>query len=291
MLYSMTGYGRGQKQGNKGHYLVEIRAVNSKGCDLRLRLPLQFQAKEMELRRLLQQRLGRGKIDFSLQLSQAEKSDYRIDEGAFLAYAKQLKALGAELEVPAGDLLYTVSRLPAVVVQNDDSLSEESWAELLAAVDLAIAQFDSFRAEEGLAMQKDLLGRVEEIEALLQELPRHEEERLQNVRERLQNNLESISLKKELDENRFEQELLYYLDKLDISEEKVRLAQHCQYFKEVLLAKQPAQKGKKLNFINQEMGREINTLGSKANHAPIQRLVIQMKEEADKIKEQLANVL
>ncbi len=291
MIHSMTGFGRSQLVHQEQSITVEIKSINSKAFDVRMRLPLHYQSKEMLLRRLLSQRLMRGKIDLSLNVLSNSQTDYRIDSHAFEAYYYQLQELAGNLGMDKGDLLYTVSRLPGVVVQNEDEASEEEWKKVEAVVLETIDKLQAFRAQEGDAMQQDMLARIQKIQELLAEVPQHEAARMERVRQRLQQNLEQFKTNNKIDENRFEQELIYYIDKLDISEEKTRLQQHCQYFLEVIEDSVLASKGKKLNFIIQEIGREINTLGAKANYAELQRIVVQMKDEADKVKEQLANVL
>lgn len=287
----MTGYGRSQSVHQDQSITVEIKSINSKSFDVRTRLPLHYQSKEMELRRLLNQRLKRGKVDLNLNVLSNSHTDYKIDSHAFEAYFYQLQELSGNLGIDKGDLLYTVSRLPGVVVQNEDEVSNEEWSFVKTAVEKALDQLQNFRTEEGAAMQADMTGRIEQISELLGEVPQHEAKRIERVRERLQNNLDQFRNNNKIDENRFEQELIYYIDKLDITEEKTRLQQHCQYFLQVIDDEKLETKGKKLNFIIQEIGREINTLGAKANYADLQRIVVQMKDEADKIKEQLSNVL
>ena len=290
MLYSMTGYGRaqGQFQGQTIH--IEIKSLNSKSLDLRLRLPQVYQSKELELRRLLSEAVIHGKLDFSLHIENALEADYRIDPGLFEHYHRQLKQLAERQGLEPGDLLYTLSRLPGVVVPQEAAIEEGHWQIVLDTVALALERFKDYRRTEGAQLQADVCQRVALIQDLLKEVEPLEAERLTRVRQRIAQNFEKAELKLKVDENRFEQEMIFYLEKFDISEEKTRLSQHCQYFLEVIEA-EALTKGSKLNFIMQEMGREINTIGSKANSADIQRLVVQMKDEAEKIKEQLANIL
>jgi uncharacterized protein (TIGR00255 family) len=291
MIHSMTGYGRSQSVHQEQSITVEIKSINSKSFDVRMRLPLHYQSKEMDLRRILNQRLKRGKVDLNLNVLSNSHTDYKIDSHAFEAYFYQLQELAGNLGIDKGDLLYTVSRLPGVVVQNEDEVSDDEWQLVKDAVEKALDQLQGFRAEEGAAMHADMTERINWIVKLLAQVPEHEEARLERVRQRLQTNLEQFRTNNKIDENRFEQELIYYIDKLDINEEKTRLQQHCQYFLQVMDDEDLESKGKKLNFIIQEIGREINTLGAKANYAELQRIVVQMKDEADKIKEQLGNVL
>jgi len=292
MLHSMTGYGRIQKSFDNHTVTVEIKSINSKTFDLRVRLPMLYQSKEIELRRLLGNELIRGKVDFTLQLSGSANSDFRIDSSNFDAYFNQLNEIAGNLGLDKGDLMYTITRLPGVVVQNDGDISEEDWAEMELLIMEAIKKTNAFREQEGLVLMNDMKMRIDMILSLLIQVEPFEKERIERVRQRISNNFEQFIPAAKIDENRFEQEILYYLDKLDITEEKTRLLQHCNFFQQVCADKKDSlDKGKKLNFIIQEIGREINTLGSKANFADIQRIVVMMKDEADKIKEQLANIL
>jgi uncharacterized protein (TIGR00255 family) len=288
----MTGYGRIQKSFDNHTVTVEIKSINSKTFDLRVRLPMLYQSKEIELRRLLGNELIRGKVDFTLQLSGSANSDFRIDSSNFDAYFNQLNEIAGNLGLDKGDLMYTITRLPGVVVQNDGDISEEDWAEMELLIMEAIKKTNAFREQEGLVLMNDMKMRIDMILSLLIQVEPFEKERIERVRQRISNNFEQFIPAAKIDENRFEQEILYYLDKLDITEEKTRLLQHCNFFQQVCANKKDSlDKGKKLNFIIQEIGREINTLGSKANFADIQRIVVMMKDEADKIKEQLANIL
>lgn len=286
----MTGYGRAQGlfQGQTIH--VELKSLNSKGFDLRLRTPQLYQAKELEFRRLLSKALIRGKVECNIYLENPLESDYQIDPSLFEHYHKQLKNLAEQGGLEPGDLLYTLTRLPGVVVQKEGQLQEEHWQALCAIMEQAVEALNGFRLAEGKETEADIRERVELISQYLLAIEPLEEERMGRVKERIRQNLDKAELKLRIDENRFEQELIYYLEKYDISEEKLRLKQHCRYFVEVL-DKEVASKGSKLNFIMQEMGREINTIGSKANSADIQRFVVQMKDEAEKIKEQVSNIL
>jgi uncharacterized protein (TIGR00255 family) len=292
MLHSMTGYGRIQKSFDNYNVTVEIKSINSKTFDLRVRLPMLFQSKEIELRRLLGNELIRGKVDFSLHLSGSANSDFRIDTSTFEAYYNQLQEISGKFGLDKGDLLYTVTRLPGVVVQNDGDVSEEEWAQMELLIMEAVRKTNAFREQEGLVLTNDMKMRIDTILTLLLQVEPFEKERMEKVRQRISGNFDQFIPAGKMDENRFEQEILYYLDKLDITEEKTRLLQHCNFFQQVCADKKDSlDKGKKLNFIIQEIGREINTLGSKANFAEIQRIVVMMKDEADKIKEQLANIL
>lgn len=290
MLYSMTGFGRAKKNFEKQVITVEIKSLNSKGLDIRTRLAAQYQSKEIELRKKVQEAVVRGKVDIVLSVESIGDTDYKIDQNAFQNYYNQLNELTGAYGLPQGDILYTVTRLPGVIVQNTDEVDETLWEEVLETLDQAIENFNSFRIEEGAAMLKDIELRIENVAQLLEQVEPFEANRLEKMRTRLLTNLEQAQLNGKIDDNRFEQEMTYFLDKFDLTEEKIRLSQHCVYFKEIIGNKDNS-KGKKLGFILQEMGREINTLGSKANSADLQRIVVQMKDEADKVKEQLANIL
>ncbi len=292
MLHSMTGYGRSQKTFDSQTVTVEIKSINSKTFDLRVRLPLQYQTKEIELRRLLTSKLIRGKVDFNISLSGTANSDFKIDSTAFEAYYFQLLEMSGNLGIDKGDILSTVSRMPGVVVQNDSEVEDEKWNQIETVIESAIKHLNAFREQEGLVLLEDMKMRIETILRLLSDVTPLEEGRMERVRQRINDNLEQFVPTAKIDQNRLEQEILYYLDKLDITEEKIRLQQHCNFFLEVCHdRKDSLDKGKKLNFIIQEIGREVNTLGSKANLADIQRIVVMMKDESDKIKEQLANIL
>lgn len=290
MLYSMTGFGRAEKTTPSQRIVVEIKSINSKTFDLRMRISPQYQSKEIELRKLLNNHLVRGKVDVVLSAESTVGNEQTINKIVFNNYFRDLKELATENNIEPGDLLYTITRLPGVIVQNDSSVSEGNWEEVLEVIQETLAAVDEFRNEEGLSTAKDVSSHIQTIQELLAEVNPEENVRIDKIRSRLLASLEQLQVQGKVDENRLEQEMIYYLDKFDLNEEKVRLQQHCTYFVEEL-EKDKMDKGKKLGFILQEIGREINTLGSKANSAEIQRVVIQMKNEADKIKEQLANVL
>lgn len=291
MLYSMTGFGRAERTTNTQRIVVEIKSINSKSFDLRTRISTQYQSKEIELRKLINSNLIRGKVDLTLTVENTLENEHSINKQAFDNYYNDLMGIMSKHStIDNGDLLYTITRLPGVIVQNNDAVDEESWATILEVINEALSALNDFRAEEGKATLEDIQSHISKIEALLQRVNPAEDERVEKIRARLLSSLEQLQVKGKVDENRLEQEMIYYLDKFDLNEEKVRLQQHCTYFVDEL-NKTVLSKGKKLNFILQEIGREINTLGSKANSAEIQRLVIQMKNEADKIKEQLSNIL
>jgi len=286
----MTGFGRSEKTTASLRIVAEIKSINSKSFDLRARISPLFQSKEIELRKALNKALIRGKVDITLLVETIDGNEHAINKQAFNNYCRDLSALAMQHNIGNGDLLYTITRLPGVIVQNEDAIDAEQWNAVLATVQEAIEALLSFRKEEGQATAIDIQNHINNIQSLLEKVEPAEQGRIDKIRARLLSSLEQLQVKGKVDENRLEQEMIYYLDKFDLNEEKIRLEQHCHYFLEEL-AKNVASKGKKLNFILQEIGREINTLGSKANSADIQRIVIQMKNEADKIKEQLANIL
>lgn len=291
MLYSMTGYGRVQKPFQDKIIIAEIRSLNSKYSDLRLKIPQNYREKEGDLRRLITDGTHRGKIDFSLEIqSNAGDEEYTLNAPLFKKYFQELTKLQQELEMGTSDLMQAILKLPNVVATNDQELNPEEWKAVKKVVEEILDKIQEFRETEGAVIEDDMTKRVQLIEEGLDQLPAFESERTEKMRQRIYQNLEEYLSKDNIDENRFEQEILFYLEKMDITEEKVRLAQHCKYFKEELGNKKTL-KGRKLSFITQEMGREINTLGAKAYSSDIQKVVVSMKDELEKIKEQVANSL
>jgi len=291
MLLSMTGYGRASGHINGKTISVEIRTLNSKLTDLKMRLPGDYKEKEIEIRKLVTQHAERGKIDLLMDVQSDDGGALvTLNESMFRGYHRELTRLAKELDIPQHDILQTIMRIPNVASTPSGEVDEEEWDAVCRILTEALDQLRAFRDQEGDALEIDLQLRVDNILKLLAQVPPFEGERFTRMRERLHNNMEEVFGKEKLDSNRFEQEILYYLEKMDITEEKVRLEQHCKYFVEQIKNKELSG-GRTLNFISQEMGREINTLGAKAYDANIQRLVVQMKDELEKIKEQLANVL
>lgn len=271
--------------------MVEIRSLNSKLTDVRFRMPQNYREKEPDLRRILTQKLERGKIDVVIDVQSLQGDDeYSLNVSLFKKYYQALSALAQELNIPQGDIIQSILRLPNIVAPEANTVDEEEWQAVLEAIDKATASFMEFRETEGAAMEGDLRMRIAYITDTLLQLDPHEKERVDKLRQRLHQNLEEYLGKENIDENRFEQEILFYLEKIDLTEEKVRLEQHCKYFLGELDEKL-TMKGRKLNFIAQEMGREINTMGAKAYSSEIQRFVVAMKDELEKIKEQVANSL
>jgi uncharacterized protein (TIGR00255 family) len=290
MLLSMTGFGRATQTIGEKTISVEIRSLNSKYTDLRFKLPNNYKEKEPILRKMIADRSERGKVDVNLEVKSVRGDDeYAINLPLFRKYVLELSALAKELGVEKGDLMQTVVRIPNVIAAGDEGIDEEEWKTVQATVTEALDRFEDFRLTEGAAMEKDLRMRIETIASLLEKVDPFEKERIQRLRQRMRQHLEEFLNKENVDENRFEQEVVFYIEKIDITEEKVRLEQHCKFFIEQLELTNKTTKGRKLSFISQEIGREINTLGAKAYSSDIQRIVVAMKDELEKIKEQVAN--
>lgn len=289
MLLSMTGYGRASSTYEKKTISVEVRSLNSKYTDIRLKVPSNFREREHQLRKLLTNKAERGKIEMTIEVKSMTGDDgYGLNMPLFKKYFSELSALADELGTSKEGLMQGILRIPNVVMAEDSDIDEEEWKAILNTVNEALDKFHSFRLAEGAAMEEDLRLRVNNILQALEQVNPFEKERIVLLQNRLRQNLQEFFGKENVDENRFEQEVIFYLEKIDITEEKVRLAQHCQYFLEQLDNKKTT-KGRTLSFISQEMGREINTLGAKAYSADIQRLVVGMKDDLEKIKEQIAN--
>ena len=290
MVKSMTGFGKGEAALRNKKITVEIRSLNSKQLDLSLRLPAVYRQSEYEIRNLIARTIQRGKVDVFVTVeSQAVETSARINREVFREYLRQMNDTLSFSGIDAGydAILPVIMRLPDVVATEAEAISEEEHAALLAAVEAAAAHLDAFREQEGAILIADLLRRVELIEQYKTEVVPFEKARTETVKARILDNLSKLAV--DVDHNRLEQEMIFYLEKLDITEEKVRLTNHCNYFREVASSEEGA--GRKLGFIAQEMGREINTMGSKANEPNIQILVVKMKDELEKIKEQVLNIL
>ena len=287
----MTGYGIASFDAGNTKYTVEIKSLNSKFLELTLRLPKIFSDKEFQLRNDCNKQIERGKVSLTINVEQ-QNGVVRaagINTVLLKQYYEQLKAVGAELGEPTNNLLQLALGLPEVVKYDEESVSEDEWKIVEKTFNQAVAAFQQFRADEGNVLEQDLKYRIGIILQNLKLVEVEEPKRVPLIRERLNQFLLEATNREAIDQNRFEQELIYYIDKLDITEEKIRLKTHCDYFVETL--KNADANGKKLGFIAQEIGREVNTLGSKANDANMQKLVVGMKEELEKIKEQLLNVL
>ena len=290
MVKSMTGFGKGEAALRNKKITVEIRSLNSKQLDLSLRLPAVYRQSEYEIRNLIARTIQRGKVDVFVTVeSQAVETSARINREVFREYLRQMNDTLSFSGIDAGydAILPVIMRLPDVVATEAEAISEEEHAALLAAVEAAAEHLDAFREQEGAILIADLLRRVELIEQYKTEVVPFEKARTETVKARILDNLSKLAV--DVDRNRLEQEMIFYLEKLDITEEKVRLTNHCNYFREVASSEEGA--GRKLGFIAQEMGREINTMGSKANEPNIQILVVKMKDELEKIKEQVLNIL
>ncbi len=292
MIRSMTGYGKQQQQVGSGKITVEIKSLNSKQLDLNLRLPADLKQLEFDLRNRISESVRRGKVDFYVTIEDSDlKKVGRIDREVAAAAFEQLNEMAYALRIQLPqDMASLLLKFPGVIANGDgDVMLPESLSKALTSTALSVLhEFDAFRMQEGQALKLDILSHINLIISLLDEVTPFENQRTELLKNRLMKNVSEVSDHLKFDPNRFEQELIYYLEKLDISEEKVRLRQHCNYFMEAI---DEDYAGKKLGFIVQEIGREINTLGSKANDAQIQRIVVQMKDELEKIKEQLFNVL
>ncbi len=285
MIQSMTGFGKHVIQLPTKKITVELKSLNSKSLDLNARMPQAYREKELELRKTIASALVRGKIDFALYVEiTGDETSTEVNQAVVKQYIKQLRAIadGDDLR-----LMEMALRLPDTLKTERDDIDPEEYQGILEALKESLREIQTFRSEEGRILEKDFAARLDTLKSLLQQVMAIDPERLGAIRERLDKAL--ADLKVEVDANRFEQELIYYLEKFDITEEKVRLENHLNYFKETMDSDDS--NGKKLGFISQEIGREINTIGSKANYAPMQQLVVQMKDELEKIKEQMLNVL
>ena len=298
MIYSMTGYGKAESQIANKKLIVEIRSLNSKSMDLNVRIAPQLRSKELEIRTLISQRLERGKVDLSIYYQDAAQGDTAsafapINRDAFIYYYKELSSLQHELGIPSQDLVATIMRMPDVTkLQDQSDITDEEWAIVLQTIEAAVAQFNAFREQEGASLYRMFCEKLDAIAALLSDVEPYEQGRVEKIKSRIEANLEQLSAatQQAIDRNRLEQEMIFYLEKLDITEEKVRLTNHLKYFRETM-DNEGSGVGKKLGFIAQEMGREINTLGSKSNQSEMQIIVVKMKDILEQIKEQVLNVL
>ena len=288
----MTGFGKATVNSGAKKIVIEVKSLNSKQLDVSLKTPSLYKEKDIEIRGLVKERLDRGKVDMFIYFdNEGEEKEVAINKGVVAQYFRQMVEIAGELGVDPdrGELLQTAMRFPDSLQVKTEELEEEEWLRLREGILEALERLNRFREQEGRVLIADILGRVETIRGLAAEVPRFEEQRVPAIRQRLQEKMKEWGEVKNVDENRLEQEIIYYLEKLDITEEKVRLANHCRYFVET--AEREEAPGRKLGFIAQEMGREINTMGSKANDHDIQKLVVRMKDELEKIKEQCLNVL
>ncbi len=282
----MTGFGKASLQLPTKKITIEIKSLNSKGLDLNVRMPSVFREMELGLRNQIAQQLERGKVDFSMYIEvTGEETSTKVNAPIVKAYIRQMRDILPEAD--ATELMKMAVRMPDALKTERDEIDENEWQQIQSVIDEALININNFRKDEGASLEKEFRLRIGNIRSFMEQALQLDPERIQLIKERLQNAI--TELQANVDENRFEQELIYYLEKLDITEEKVRLGNHLDYFLETLSGKEA--NGRKLGFITQEMGREINTMGSKSNHAGMQKLVVQMKDELEKIKEQVLNVL
>ncbi len=292
-MQSMTGFGKAVSEFSNKKVVIEVKSLNSKQLDLYTKINYFYRSKELEIRNLVQQELGRGKVELSLVVDQVSEATagVQINKVAFNNYVNQIKEISEESGVALpNDWFTVVMRMPEVLkAEQNEELSDEEWEQTLSAIKEALKALNEFRSQEGEGLKKFFIERIDTIRGYLAEVPNYEKARIDKIKARLEENLATLEEKVSLDSGRLEQEMIFYIEKLDISEEKQRLAKHLDYFIETM-EKEPAC-GKKLGFIAQEMGREINTLGSKSNCSELQVLVVNMKDELEKIKEQVLNVL
>ena len=289
MLRSMTGFGKASDNYKSKKYSVELRSLNSKSMDLNTRMSSYFKELDTPIRKVISEKLGRGKVDFSLSVETvSDESAFSINHELAKVYYKELKSINDSLGETTEDYLSVILRMPDIFNTSvEEELEDEEKAFVLSVVNTAVDSINNFRRKEGEDLEREFTARIEDIRTALNGVPQYEEARIETIRERMKKGLEDIQTGT-YDDNRFEQEMIFYIEKLDISEEKMRLSNHLDYFLETMIL---PESGKKLGFIGQEIGREINTLGSKSNHAEMQKLVIGMKDNLEKIKEQILNTL
>jgi uncharacterized protein (TIGR00255 family) len=287
----MTGFGKTEFEIGNKKYTLEVKSLNSKQLYINTRIPALYRQKDIEIRRLMSEMLTRGKVDFALYLDNlGEESNSKINAAIVKDYFKQLKTVYKELGLTVNEtIMQSIMRLPDTVKMTYEELDENEWLVVRENLIKTLEDLNRFRDQEGLALKVDIDTNIANILDLLDQVEPHETQRMENVKAKIMDSLNEMQLNGNVDKNRFEQELIYYMEKLDINEEKVRLANHCSYFTETMNEDEPS--GRKLGFIAQEIGREINTLGSKANESNLQRIVVQMKDNLEKIKEQVLNVL
>jgi len=292
MLKSMTGFGKATVELENKKVSIEIKSLNSKQLDIYTRIPNIYKEKDLLLRNILKTKLERGKVELSLHIETVgSNKETKINLPIVKEYYSQLYNLSKELDldIQSENILQTIIKMPDSMKVEQQELDEAEWDKILEAVMSAVEDLLGFRDQEGQVLENDILSHIKNIDDLHNQVSQYEERRIQTVRNRISDNLKDLVEKQHIDSNRFEQEIIYYLERLDITEEHIRLTNHCKYFMEVANTEKPI--GKKLAFVSQEIGREINTIGSKANDIDIQKLVIGMKDELEKVKEQLLNVL
>ncbi|MGM0565117.1 MAG: YicC/YloC family endoribonuclease [Bacteroidota bacterium] len=291
MLHSMTGYGKAERNISGKRIAIEVKTLNSKQGDIFTRIPPNYKEKELTIRKMLTAQLQRGKIECNIYVENfSGQGNYSINQALAMNYYEELKSLASATGNPEyTDFLPLIVKMPDVLVNETNKLAQEEWEAVEDGLLECLSQVSEYRREEGEVLEKDFLNRIQKIEKLLESIPQHEEKRIKKLKEKLNHDITEMLNDSQFDKNRLEQEMIYYIEKFDITEEKVRLKNHCAYFRETL--NQPESLGKKLNFIGQEIGREINTIGSKANDTDIQHIVVMMKDELEKIKEQVLNIL
>ncbi|MEI6346684.1 MAG: YicC/YloC family endoribonuclease [Bacteroidota bacterium] len=290
MVMSMTGFGKAQFSFESHQTTIEIKSLNSKQLEVNLKLPASYRDKEQDIRTLIAREIGRGKVDCYINIENNSSSNIAINQSMLTAYYHELKAMSDELQpnIPV-DIFSIAAKMPDVISTVKEEISEEEGTLLLSGITNAISQLVDFRKHEGAVLKSDIMGHISNIAELLQKVEPFEFMRVNQIRERIEKSINDINPSIQIDQNRLEQEMIFYIEKFDISEEKVRLKKHLEYFQTAI--NDEVSNGKKLGFVAQEIGREVNTIGSKANCFEIQQIVVQMKDELEKIKEQLLNIL
>ena len=289
MIQSMTGYGKAELNLKNANFTIEVRSLNSKQIDANVKMSSIYRDKEIGLRKLLSEKLQRGKIELSIWRESSESSaKYTLNTELIKEYFSQIQEVTSSLSINSSDIMPSLLKMPEVLVKGEEKAEDNEWEEIAKGIDIAIGNILQFRLDEGEKLETDITARINKLSTLLIDISPFAKGRIEKVKKSLADKLAEIDTKN-IDENRFEQELIYYLEKQDITEEQVRLEVHLSYFVETMKANAP--NGKKLGFISQEIGREINTIGSKSSDAEMQKIVVQMKDELEKIKEQLLNIL
>jgi uncharacterized protein (TIGR00255 family) len=291
MIYSMTGFGKAENSNEKYKIVAEIKSLNSKTNEIRIKLPAGYNEKELTVRNIILAELDRGKIDLILTNDISNGSNLTINSALFKEYYGKLNQLANELGEENRDFFPSIVRIPNIFRESEYTLSQEEWELAEKTINEALEKIQIFRAREGESIRKDLKNSLEGITTRFEEIESLDNERKKVLRAKMDSMIYGLEQNNKVDKDRFEQEVLFYLEKLDINEEKIRLIQHCSYFTDVLEDEKIISKGRKLAFITQEIGREINTLGAKAQYSPLQKIVVEMKDNLEKIKEQLANIL
>jgi uncharacterized protein (TIGR00255 family) len=289
MIQSMTGYGKAELNLKNANFTIEVRSLNSKQIDANVKMSSIYRDKEIGLRKLLSEKLQRGKIELSIWRESSDSSaKYTLNTELIKEYFSQIQEVTSSLSINSSDIMPSLLKMPEVLVKGEEKAEDNEWEEIAKGIDIAIGNILQFRLDEGEKLETDITARINKLSTLLIDISPFAKGRIEKVKKSLADKLAEIDTKN-IDENRFEQELIYYLEKQDITEEQVRLEVHLSYFIETMKADAP--NGKKLGFIGQEIGREINTIGSKSSDAEMQKIVVQMKDELEKIKEQLLNIL